>query len=78
MPEEFAELLRQDKPGSEFFHALTPGKQRTLLYIVGQKKDTHARIECGIIILEHLKATRGTIQYRKLNESMKKINQMAS
>ena len=78
MPEEFAELLRQDKSGSKLFHALTPGKQRTLLYIIGQKKDTDARIERGILILEHLKANGGVIQYRKLNESMKKINRLAS
>ncbi len=76
MPEEFVELLRQDKDGSRLFHALTSGKQRTLLYIIGKKKNVDARIECGIIILEHLKANRGIIQYKILNESLKKSNRI--
>ena len=76
MPEEFAELLRQDKQGSRFFHALTPGKQRTLLYIIGQKKNSEARIDCGIIILEHLKANKGAVQYRKLNGALKKSHRL--
>lgn len=72
MPEEFAELLRQDKLGGRLFHALTAGRQRTLLYIIGQKKNPDSRIECGIIILEHLKINKGTIQYKNLNESLRK------
>ena len=72
MPEEFAELLRQDKLGGRLFHALTAGRQRTLLYIIGQKKNPDSRLECGIIILEHLKINKGTIQYKNLNESLRK------
>ncbi len=76
MPEEFAELLRQDKIGSRLFYALTAGRQRTLLYIVGKKKNPDARIECGIIILEHLKANKGTILYKKLNDALKTSNRL--
>lgn len=76
MPEEFAELLRQDRHGGRLFHALTAGRQRTLLYIIGQKKKPDARIERGIIILEHLKTNKGTIQYKELNDSLKKSSRL--
>ena len=36
MPEEMEELLRQDPEAEEYFHGLTPGKQRSLLYIIGK------------------------------------------
>ncbi|MFN2500440.1 MAG: DUF1905 domain-containing protein, partial [Pyrinomonadaceae bacterium] len=32
MPEEFREVLNQDPKGDALFHALTPGKQRSLIY----------------------------------------------
>lgn len=38
MPEELEELLHQDEEGNRLFHALTPGKQRTLLYYIGAPK----------------------------------------
>lgn len=71
MPEELAELLAQDEEGNRLFHALTPGKLRTLLYIVGQPKNSDARIARAIAIVEHLKKNGGKINYRQLNEEMK-------
>lgn len=71
MPEELAELLTQDEEGNHLFHALTPGKQRTLLYIVGQPKSSDARLHRAIAVVEHLKMNNGKINYRQLNEEMK-------
>lgn len=71
MPEELAELLAQDDEGNRFFHALTPGKLRTLLYIVGQPKNSDARLRRALVIVEHLKMNNGKINYRQLNEEMK-------
>ena len=71
LPEELRELFRQDKEGSEFFHALTRGKQRTLLYIIGQGKSTDRRIERSLVIVQHLKANKGKIDYRKLSQSLR-------
>lgn len=71
VPEEFAELLKQDEEGSKRFHALTPGKQRTLLYIVAKPKSSDLRIRNGMVILEHLKRTQGVVHYKQLNEEMK-------
>jgi hypothetical protein len=71
VPEEFVELLKQDIEGSDRFHALTPGKQRTLLYIIAKPKASDLRIRNGMVILEHLKRTKGEIHYKELNLEMK-------
>ncbi len=71
VPEEFVELLNQDMEGSKRFHALTPGKQRTLLYIIAKPKASDLRIRNGMVILEHLKRTQGEIHYKELNQEMK-------
>lgn len=71
MPEEFAELLNQDEEGNEIFQKLTPGKQRTLLYIAGNVKNSDLRIKRAVAIIEHLKATDGKIDYKQLNILLK-------
>ncbi len=71
MPEEMAEVLAQDEVGNRLFHALTPGKLRTLLYIVGKPKNPDVRVQTALTIVEHLKANAGKINYRQLNEALK-------
>jgi hypothetical protein len=65
--EEFEELLRQDSEGNKFFHALTRGRQRTLLFIVGQVKDPEKRALRAAIVVRHLKSNNGKVNYRQLN-----------
>ena len=71
MPEELAEVLAQDPEGNRYFHALTPGKLRTLLYIAGNVKSSEKRIGRALAIVEHLKRHEGKIEYKQLNEAMK-------
>ena len=71
LPPELDELLKQDTEGSALFHALTPGKRRTLLYIVGSAKNSDKRIARAIIIIRHLKVNKGKINYRQLSISLK-------
>ncbi len=73
MPEELAEVLAQDPEGHRLFHALTPGKLRTLLYIVGQVKNSDGRIHRSFAIVEHLKINGGKINFRQLNEALKML-----
>lgn len=75
MPAEFKALLEEDLEGADPFYALTPGKQRTLLYIVQSVKNPDLRINRGIAILEHLKKNSGKIDFRQLNEAIKAQNQ---
>lgn len=67
MPEELAELLMQDEDGNRYFQALTDGKKRTLLYIIAKPKNSDIRIRYAILVIEHLKAEKGKLDYKKLN-----------
>ncbi len=71
MPEELEVLLAQDETGNRLFHALPPGKQRTLIFIVAKYKQTDTRIRKALIIVEHLKMNKGKVNYPKLGEEMK-------
>jgi Domain of unknown function (DUF1905)/Bacteriocin-protection, YdeI or OmpD-Associated len=71
VPEELKELLLQDRQGSDLFHSLTKGKQRTLLYIIGSAKTSPRRLERAVRVIKHLKVNLGTINYRQLNESLR-------
>ena len=67
MPEELAELLAQDEDGNQYLHALSPGKLRTLLYMVGQPKNSDVRLHRALVVVEHLKINKGKIDYKQLN-----------
>lgn len=73
LPAEFKEILKQDIAGNELFHALTPGKQRTMLHIIGKPKSADLRIRNGIAVLEHLKNNNGQINYKLLREDIKRM-----
>ncbi len=72
MPEELEELLRQDKEGHRLFHSLTAGRQRTLLYTINSAKNTETRLTRAVIIIRHLKANGGKINYRQLSQMLRK------
>ena len=69
LPVEFGELLRQDPVAEKLFHALTRGKQRTLLHIAGAVKSSAKRAERAIAIVNHLKMNNGKIDYKRLRLS---------
>ena len=68
---EMEELLIQDVEGELLFHKLTPGKIRSLLFKINNYKTSNKRIEISIIILEHLKANSGNLDWKMLNEAFK-------
>ena len=72
MPEELQEVLDQDAEGDRLFHALTPGKQRSMLYFIGKIKDIDRRIHTALIFLEHLKRNDGKIDHARLTEDLKR------
>lgn len=71
VPEEMKELLEQDEEGSNLFHALTAGKQRSLIYIAGNAKSSQVRLRRALGILNHLKATGGQIFFKQLQEEIR-------
>lgn len=70
-PEELKELLAQDKTGNEYFEALTPGKQRNIIYAVNQVKNPDLRIHRGMVMLAHLKKNKGKINFKELYQELK-------
>jgi hypothetical protein len=53
--EELVEVLNQDAEAGERFHALTPGKQRSIIYFIGKIKSSQLRIEKALFLLNNLK-----------------------
>jgi hypothetical protein len=71
MPTEFREVLRQDPEGKRLFEALTPGKQRTLLWYTVKYKDQDRRIHTALAMIEHLKKNDGKIVWNALADELK-------
>ena len=74
VPKEFEELLYQDPEGNEVFHTLSPGKQRSLIYIIGKPKSEQKKIEKGIVVLDYLKKAQGKLDFKELNQAFKESN----
>ncbi|NNE28831.1 MAG: DUF1905 domain-containing protein [Saprospiraceae bacterium] len=74
MPECFEVLLEQDPEGSDYFHALTAGKQRSLIYVIGKPKSEAKQLQKAIVILDFLKWNKGILDFKLLNEAFKAAN----
>ena len=76
MPESLQVMLDQDEVGSKYFHALTPGKQRSLIHLVAKVKNIDKQINKSLAIIEHLKEVQGRINSELLMAKIKEYNQM--
>ncbi len=74
VPESFRELLEQDIEGSNYFHQLTKGKQRTLIHLVGKVKNIDSQLAKGLAIMHHLKEANGVLDFKRLNVLIKEYN----
>ena len=75
VPESFKALLDQDLEGNRYFEQLTPGKKRSLVYLVGKVKNIDSQLNKGLAILDHLKIEKGKLDFKKLNQLIKDYNQ---
>ncbi len=71
MPEEMEELLAQDEEGAQLFHALTPGRQRSLLHVIGKPKNSDIRLNKALVVIDYLKASGGRLDYQELQVAFK-------
>ena len=76
MPEELKEVLAMDAMADKYFHKLTPGKQRSLIYIISKVKNSDSRIRKSLAVADHLTANKGEIDYKLLSEALKEYNKM--
>ncbi len=75
MPDSFRALLDQDSESTTLFNNLTPGKKRSLIYLVGKVKNIDSQLNKGLAIVEHLKTEKGILNYKKLHQLIKAHNQ---
>jgi hypothetical protein len=73
--EELEELLKMDDEGSDLFHALSLGKQRTLIHLASSPKRSETRLKKAVIIIEYLKSSEGHLDFKALHEAFKTNNQ---
>lgn len=71
VPEEFLEVMEQDPEAKALWEKLTPGKKRTMLYIIAHPKSSDLKIVRALAIAEHLKAFDGKINFRALNDTLR-------
>ncbi|MEO9533253.1 MAG: YdeI/OmpD-associated family protein [Crocinitomicaceae bacterium] len=71
VPDFFEELCFQDPEADKYFHALTAGKQRTLLHLIGKVKSEQKKLEKSLIIFDYLKSVNGNLDFKELNEALK-------
>jgi translation initiation factor IF-1 len=72
MPEEFEEVLNQDADADRLFHALSPGKQRSLIYLVGNVSNIDKRIHVALLVVAHLKENGGKVIDEQLYQETKR------
>lgn len=75
MPEELVVILDQDPDARAFFDALTSGKKRSLMHLVGKVKNIDSRVSKALAIAHHLKETEGKLEYKLLNATITAYNQ---
>jgi hypothetical protein len=76
VPEELQVLLDQDEEGNTFFRSLTPGKQRSLIYLVTTVKNPESRMKKSMAIIHHLKLAKGKLDFKQLNSWIKYYNNL--
>lgn len=77
MPEEFGVALSMEPESDRFFHALTPGNMRNLIYFCGQSKSSDIRTRRAWVVCNHLISHRGEIDFKDLNAEIKEANAQA-
>jgi hypothetical protein len=55
MPEVLQEILEQDEEANKAFHALTSGRQRSIIHLVSKAKRLDTQIKRAVIITENIK-----------------------
>jgi len=76
LPEEMAEMFALDEEVDKIFHALTPGKQRSLIHLIAKNKRPATRINKTVAMFEYLKECRGKIDYKAMHAYMRDYNKL--
>ena len=74
VPEELISAWEIDEHAYTIFKNLTPGKQRSLIHVIGKPKSSEIRIKKALVMLEYLKSVNGKLDFKELNEAFKQAN----
>ncbi len=77
MSDELREVLDQNSEADRFFHSLTKGVQRTLIYWSDNVKSPEIKIRRALVMTDHLLTQNGKPDYKLLNVEMKTGKQAA-
>ncbi len=69
--EELEAVLNSDPEGSDYFHALTLGAQRSLIHVINKYKNPQLRLDRSIILMRHLCTRNGNLDFKILNTNFK-------
>lgn len=69
--EEMLAVLESDDIGKMLFEKLSPGLQRSTIYLLNKVKNPQSRIEKSLVVLGHLKRNKGVLNFKILNEDFK-------
>lgn len=69
--EELEAVLEADPEGSEYFHTLTMGAQRTLIHVINKYKNPQLRLDRSIILMRHLCLRNGNLDFKILGAKFK-------
>ena len=69
--EELQEVLASDFDGNLLFQKLTPGKKRSIFYMLSKTKNSQLKIEKSFVFVEHLKRNKGKFDFQTYQEDCK-------
>lgn len=75
MPVVLEKQFINNQDAFDYFGKLSPGKQRTLIYLVAKVKSEISQLKKANAIIHHLIETEGNIDFKRLNEVIKQYNQ---
>ena len=74
MPDEMQAAMDIEMEGTKYFDLLSPGKQRSLIYMVSKPKSAEIRIKKWLVILQYLEEVNGQLDFKELNLAFKEAN----
>lgn len=75
IPTTLSSMFNESPEAFNLFEKLSPGKQRTLIYLVAKVKSENSQQKKSKAIMHHLIEAEGKVDFKRLNELIKEYNQ---
>lgn len=64
--DELIQILEADQEGSQYFHTLTIGTQRSLIHLINKYKNPQLRMDRILLLMRHLILRKGQLDFKIL------------